>query len=234
MWTCSRCQAKVNPDAEVCPVCRAAKAEPPARPDSSVHTTQLNHLLLRMKAGDQEARNELLRSVCGRLERLARKMLKGFPNVHRWAQTDDVMQSSLLRLLRALEKVQPNSMREFYGLAAQQIRRELLDLARHYGAERRQAMQHALPMEASDDANPGNEAADRAENPDEVDKWYRFHQAVERLPAEEREIVGLIFYHGWTQLQVAELFQVSERTVRRRWEAALVKLHDGLKEDEPA
>jgi DNA-directed RNA polymerase specialized sigma24 family protein len=50
------------------------------------------------------------------------------------------------------------------------------------------------------------------------------------LPTEEREIVGLIFYHGWTQAAVAELFQANERTVRRRWEAALLRLHGTLRD----
>ena len=44
--------------------------------------------------------------------------------------------------------------------------------------------------------------------------------------------MGLIYYHGWTQAQVAELFQVNVRTVRRWWEAALVKLHRVLKGDD--
>ena len=28
----------------------------------------------------------------------------------------------------------------------------------------------------------------------------------------------LTFYHGWTQAEIAELFQVDERTIRRRWQ----------------
>jgi RNA polymerase sigma factor (sigma-70 family) len=52
---------------------------------------------------------------------------------------------------------------------------------------------------------------------------------VERLPVREREVVGLVFYHGWTQAQVAELFQVNERTVRRWWESAMVRLHRAMK-----
>ena len=53
-----------------------------------------------------------------------------------------------------------------------------------------------------------------------------------RLPVREREVVGLVFYHGWTQGQVAELFQVDVRTVRRWWESAMVTLHREL-HDEP-
>jgi RNA polymerase sigma-70 factor (ECF subfamily) len=70
--------------------------------------------------------------VCGRLERLARKMLRRFPGVHRWAETGDVLQNALLRLLRALQEVRPESVRGFFGLVAEQMRRELLDLARHF------------------------------------------------------------------------------------------------------
>jgi DNA-directed RNA polymerase specialized sigma24 family protein len=38
----------------------------------------------------------------------------------------------------------------------------------------------------------------------------------EQLPAQERGVVSLMFYHGWTQPQIAELFQVDQRTIRRR------------------
>ena len=56
---------------------------------------------------------------------------------------------------------------------------------------------------------------------------------VEKLPAEEREVVGLIFYHGWKQAEVADLFGISERTVRRRWESAKEKLGHVLKAQRP-
>jgi RNA polymerase sigma factor (sigma-70 family) len=61
--------------------------------------------------------------------------------------------------------------------------------------------------------------------------WVRFHALVDNLPVEEREVVGLIFYHGWTQQQVAELFQVSVRTIRRRWISACQRLRVGLQWD---
>jgi RNA polymerase sigma-70 factor (ECF subfamily) len=192
--------------------------------DRFPHTAQLHRWLDRMQAGDLSAREELLRSLGDRLERLARKMLGRFPDVRRWVETDDVLQNSLLRLLRALRDVRPPCMRDFFGLAAEQMRRELLDLARHYYGPHGQGANHASN-------GPGTEPADPDEGPEELERWYAFHQEVGRLPNEEREVVGLIFYHGWTQAEVAELFQVSERTIRRRWEAALVKLHRTLKED---
>ncbi len=198
--------------------------------DASARTTHLVAWLDRMKAGDRAARDELLRGFGGRLERLARKMLRGFPGVQRWAQTDDVLQSSLLRLLRALEQVQPTSTRDFFGLAAEQMRRELLDLARHFYGPQGHGTNHAGRIGAESSETPGVEPSDRGDDSAELERWCAFHQEVEQLPAEQREVVGLIFYHGWTQVEVAELFQVNVRTVQRRWEAALVKLHQVLKD----
>jgi RNA polymerase sigma factor (sigma-70 family) len=51
---------------------------------------------------------------------------------------------------------------------------------------------------------------------------------VARLPAEEREVMGLAFYHGWTQAQIAAIFHVSERTVARRWHSACLQLQTML------
>jgi RNA polymerase sigma-70 factor (ECF subfamily) len=191
--------------------------------DPSVHTTQLQRWLEGIRGGNPAARDELLRATCGHLERLTSKMLRGFPNVRRHAQTDDVLQNSLMRLLRSLERVQPPSMRDFYNLAAALIRSELLDLARHFARVNR----HEVPP---DPVNPGDsdargEPPDRADDPVELERWERFHEAWETLPADEREVVGLLFYQGRTQAEAAELFGVTVRTVQRRWQAAMLKLH---------
>lgn len=190
---------------------------------ASFRTPQLHEWVQRMRQGDRAARDELLRGVCGRLERLARKMLRKFPNVRRWADTDDVLQNATLRLLRTLEQVQPASVRDFFGLAAVHLRRELLDLARHffgpYGIAANQA-----------DHPPRADTPDRADDPRDMEQWYAFHEEVERLPEEEREVVSLIFYHGWTRAEVAEVLGVNEKTVRRRWKSALARLHEALRE----
>jgi len=99
-------------------------------PDETVNTVQLQHWMERIRQGDAEARNELVKSVCRRLEILAHQLLGQYPRVRRWADTGDVLQGSLMRLLRALDEVQINSLADFLGLATTQIRRELIDLAR--------------------------------------------------------------------------------------------------------
>jgi RNA polymerase sigma factor (sigma-70 family) len=191
--------------------------------DSSFDTLQLHDYLARYRAGDRAATDAFLRRVCGRLERLARSMLRGFPNVRRWADTDDILQTALMRLLHTLQETQPESTRHFVNLAALHIRRELLDLARHF---RNRLDRPGAPAENGDGAaelpEPGSTLAG------DLDLWSAFHEQVDRLPVEEREVVGLTFYHGWTQAQIAELYQVDERTIRRRWRAAALKLTEAL------
>jgi len=194
-------------------------------PDSSFDTVQLHAYLERFRTGDREATDAFLRRVCGRLERLARSMLRGFPNVRRWADTDDVMQNALLRLLHTLQATQPESTRHFVNLAAQHIRRELLDLARHY----RNRLDSPRGAAGSQDGEGvGDPVAPGSAAVGDLDLWSAFHEQVDQLPAEEREVVGLTFYHGWTQAQIAELFGVDERTIRRRWRSASLKLTEAL------
>jgi RNA polymerase sigma-70 factor (ECF subfamily) len=198
---------------------------------SSIHTAQLHHWLVRLRAGDLSARDELLRSVGGRLEHLARKMLRRqFARVKGWVETDDVLQGALLRLLRSLDRVEPEAMRDFYNLAAVQIRRELLDLSRHFFGPRGAARHH----ESLDETAQGPPAiVDQRDDPRDLERWEAFHVAVEALPIDQREVVNLIFYHGWDQAGVAELFGVSKRTIRRLWHTASVQLHDALAGDLP-
>ncbi len=136
--------------------------------DEAVNTVQLNLWVERMCSGNRAASDELLRATGNRLERLPRKMLGHFPDVHRWVETGDVLQNALLRLLRSLEEVRPASVRAFFG---------------------------------------------RAEADADLERWSSFREEAARWPQEERELVGLIIYHGWTQGQTVELLGISVRTV---------------------
>jgi RNA polymerase sigma factor (sigma-70 family) len=48
----------------------------------------------------------------------------------------------------------------------------------------------------------------------------RFHEVAATLQAEERTVFEMVWYLGASQAEIAELLGCSERTVRRRWEAA--------------
>jgi RNA polymerase sigma factor (sigma-70 family) len=187
-------------------------------PEPTFNTLVLQGCLDRMRAGERDAANDLLKAVRHRLQKLAARMVRGFPNVRNLADADDVLQNSVMRLLRTLQKLQPRTPRDFFNLAAVHIRRELIDLAR------RARGKDTVPLNpaGSSDAPRAHEPA--APDSSDSDHWVRFHEAVDQLPAEEREVVGLAFYHGWTQQQIAELFQVDERTIRRRWSSACKKI----------
>jgi hypothetical protein len=119
---------------------------PAETPDRDFQSTYLQHLLDRIQDGDAEARDDLIGACAQRLEALAGKMVRRFPRVRRWVETSDVVQNAVIRLLRALESTRPETTRGFFSLAATQVRRELLDLARHfYGPEGLGTHQDSLP-----------------------------------------------------------------------------------------
>jgi RNA polymerase sigma-70 factor (ECF subfamily) len=193
-------------------------------------TSEIQLRLDRLRARDESARDELLKLACGRLRRLAHKMLRGYPNVKRWEQTDDVLQNASLRLCRALAEVQPASVRSFINLAAVAIRRELIDLARHYhGAEG--MGRHHISWDALDGLAlpPGApDAPDDSDDPARLALWTEFHAHVDALPDIEKEIFDLIWYQGLKQSEVAELLGITEGVVKYRWRSARVKLYEIL------
>jgi len=188
------------------------------------HTTKLRHWLTFLGQGDSEARGHVIDHACERLRLLTRKMLRGYPGVRRWSETDDVLQNAMIRLHRSLAEVKPQSPRQFYGLAATQIRRELIDLARHYyGAEGIGASHHT----------DGEKAVESAPHdhfiPENLESWTEFHEQVERLPDEQRDVVSLLWYEGLSQPEAARVLGISLATVKRRWQAARLVLYEKLK-----
>jgi RNA polymerase sigma-70 factor (ECF subfamily) len=192
-------------------------------------TSQLQGCLDRLHTGDEGARAELLKYSYGRLQRLTRRMLKSFPRVKRWEQTDDVVQNALIRLLRALRDVRLVSVRDFFNVSAELIRRELLDLARHYYGPEGPGAKHASNAGWSSASRPPCDPPDPAPAAGNLAAWSEFHEQVSKLPTDEREVVGLLFYHELSQAEAAALLHVTVRTVQRRWHSALLKLRAVLK-----
>jgi RNA polymerase sigma-70 factor (ECF subfamily) len=157
-------------------------------------------------------------------------MLKTFPTVARFEETGDVLNNALVRLLRCLEKVEPKTTRDFFNLAAVEIRRELIDLARHY---QREQNCYRAGADAYGDYVEALDPADSSEMGESLERWSRFHEAVEELPTKEREVFSLAFYHGWTQAEIAKLYHSDERTIRRWWHSACLHLHEALQGELP-
>ena len=132
---------------------------------------------------------------------------------------------AVTRLHRALETVQPESPRHFYNLAATQIRRVLIDLARrYYGAEGLGSRHDTVGVATEGDTPPKYEQADASGEPSDLAEWTEFHEQVEAMPEEEREVFNLVWYEQMTHEQGAEMLGVTTRTVRRRWQDARYRL----------
>ena len=199
-------------------------------------TSRLQPLLARANAGDAAARAELIEYSCQRLRRLAHAMLHDFPRVRRWEDTDDVLQNALLRLLRALQAVAPQGVADYFRLAARQIRRELIDLARHYYGPEGPGAHHASrgPDTASGDTpEPLAARADSSDEPGRLAAWAEFHERAAALPEPAREVFELLWYHGLTQAEAAKVLQVSVPTVKRRWLDARLDLQESLRGEMP-
>lgn len=194
----------------------------------SLKTTELHDLVDRIQAGDREAADALISRSEQRLENLARKMLKGFPGVRRWEETGDVYNNAAVRLVTTLREVTPDSVAGFFRLAAQSVRRALLDLARHYAGPWNGAAHH----ESLPDGPPSNWHSARTEDRN-LERWAAFHEAVERLPDPDRELIELGYYEGLAKDEMARLFKVDEKTIRRRWNRATRKLVEVLGDEIP-
>jgi RNA polymerase sigma-70 factor (ECF subfamily) len=183
-------------------------------------------LIARLQAGDATARDALLGAAGERLRHLAHRMLQGYPRVQRWEQTDDVLQNAMLRLYRTMKDVPPQSVSDFLRLAALNIRRELLDLAKHYYGPQGQGAHHITI--GPDQDGPPEPSGQASLDPGQLTLWSEFHEQVEKLPEEERAVFDLLWYQGLPQAEAAALLGVNERTIKRRWQSARIKLHDAL------
>lgn len=148
-------------------------------------------------------------------------MLKGFPNVARWNQSENLFQSSVIRLQAAKENVQPKLTRRLENLGSLQVRRTLIDLACSYVSSAdlgpddwtpavSDCCAGEVPAKAQAEDSSVNELLDCAE----------FHEEVEHLLEELSEVFQLIWYRELDKPDIAELIGVDVRTVQRKWRTA--------------
>ena len=196
---------------------------------NSSESASFQNLLNRLNAGEGDVRQELISVAESRLLILTRRMLRRYPDLKRWEQTDDVFQNAMVKFHRALEAVQPDSPQRFFGLAVTQIRRSLIDLARHHFGPHGQAAHHETDL-AKGQSQHGDKtrAAIGDDGPETAEAWSAFHQTVDKLPEEERDVFQLIWYGGLEQAAAAEVLGVSLSTVQRRWYRARHLLAESL------
>ena len=201
--------------------------------ESALDSKTLHQLVGRIQAGDDDAFAPLLRYTTQRLETLAQHMLRGYPALKRWVETDDVLQNAYVRLMRALREARLDSVRHFMALAALQIRRELIDLTRRYHGPAGLAANHESHAGDSSGARVTPDITDLSHEPSTLAQWSELHEQIGTLPDQQREVIDLIFYDGLSQTDAAKLLGVSVRTVQRRWHDALLLLHEKVVDQWP-
>lgn len=188
----------------------------------------LRECLDRLSKGDESARGRIIEVCSGRLRLLVQRMLSSFPNVKRWEEDDDVFQEAAMRLYETLGKMTLAGPRDVMAIAVTQIRRVLIDMARHHGGPMSDAANHASVNGELNDAVLASAARQPV-----LDRWTAFHEAVDRLPPDIREVFHLVWYMGADQETVSALIGKSKRTVKRYWQEARESVRDALGDEPP-
>ena len=201
-------------------------------------TTDMVLCLERLRGGEAAAREELLQTCQERLRLLTRRMLRQYPRVRRWEETDDVFQNALVRLDRALRDInvraQMDSPEGFLRLAATMVRRELIDLARHYyGPAGHGANLVTPPPDPRSTPLADDPPAPSSADPARLVDWSEFHRQIEALPDEARRLFDLLWYQGLTLPEAADLLGIPTRTLRRHWQDAKLALIDRFGDGAP-
>ena len=134
-----------------------------------------------------------------------------------------------MRLHRALADTQPESARGLLALAGTQMHRELIDLARRYTSQGAYEANHGTNVIGEDESGRLQHVVDQAPSRQEpLDRWSAFHEAVEQLPPDAREVFDLVWYMGASQETAAAVIGCSTRTIKTRWRQARVAVKAAL------
>jgi len=200
---------------------------------------RVTQLLLDWSSGDQRALGELMPLVYGELRRLADRQLRGERQNHTLQRTA-LVHEAYLRLINQ-RNVSWQGRAQFIGLAAQLMRRILIDHARARRRAKRgggvtpvSLDQTGVILGSGDEEGPRSEALELAEDPT-VD-LAAIDSALARLEAldpKQGRIVELRFFGGLSIEETAEVVGVSPATVKREWALARAWLRRELVSETP-
>ena len=171
---------------------------------------QITVLLEQWGRGDQQALEQLTPLVYSELHRLASQYL-------RRERLDHTLQSTALVNEAYLKLAGQHSMRwqnraHFFGIAAQLIRRILVDYARSRYAEKRGSSAPKLSLEEITESAPVRDL-DLIALDDALED-------LAKIDARQSRVVELRFFAGLSVEETAEILQLSPATVKREWTAA--------------
>jgi RNA polymerase sigma factor (TIGR02999 family) len=162
------------------------------------------------RAGKKAAANQLMELVYGELHRMAARQMRREHGEHT-LQTTALVHEVYLRLYRS-EPVNWQDRAHFFAVAAQQLRRVLVDHARRVRSEKRGGSQTRLALSEFDGEVMNLDV-----------QLLAVDEALERLEAlDERaaKVIELRFFGGLSEAEAAEVLQVSVSTLKRDWEFA--------------
>jgi RNA polymerase sigma-70 factor, ECF subfamily len=175
-----------------------------------VRPGDITQLLTKMTSGDHQAGSALVPLVYDELRRLARRYMRHERPDHT-LQGTALVHEAYLRLIDQREITWQNRA-HFFGVAAQVMRRILVDHARAKLAHKRGGAQQKISLDVA-----------VAFTPEQSEQLLALNEALKRLshldPRQDR-IVELKFFGGLTDEEVAVVLGISTRTVKRDWSVA--------------
>jgi RNA polymerase sigma factor (TIGR02999 family) len=171
---------------------------------------EITQLLVAWNNGDQTALAQLTPLVQAELRRLAKRYMAGERQGH-ILQTTALVNEAFLRLID-WRNVEWRNRAHFFGLAAQIMRRILVDFARARRREKRGGA--ALLVSLSEAAKVASERGSDLVALDDA------LQTLEKLDLRQARVVELRFFGGLSLEETAEALKVSLSTVRRDWSIA--------------
>jgi len=183
----------------------------------------VTQLLSQWSRGDHAALEALMPLVYGELRRLASAYLRRERPNHT-LQSTALVHEAFMRLIEQ-QDVQWKSRAHFYGIAAQMIRRILVDYARAQHAEKRGS--GAIKLELDEAlAVPQDAGLDVVELSDALERLAGYDPRLSR-------IVELRFFAGLSIEETAEVTGLSPATVKREWVSARAWLFRELRGKKP-
>ena len=178
---------------------------------------EVSGLLRAWSEGDQRALGRLTPIVYDELHRLARRYMRRERSGHS-LQTTALVNEAYMRLVD-YRRMHWQDRAHFFAVAAQVMRRILVEHARRHNLKRGGGVQHDSLEEAAvvgGDQDTDLMALDDAMN------------ALARIDARKARIVELRFFGGLSVEETAEVLKVSPITVKRDWRAARAWLYREL------
>jgi len=179
-------------------------------PSSGVSHSEITGLLLAWSSGDEEALAKLTEYVYPELRAMARRHMRNERRTNT-LQTTALVNEVYLRLVD-VTRVEWQQRAQFFAMAAQMMRRILVDAARARGADKRggAAVRIVFDETALLTRGPNHSiiALDEALT------------AFARIAPRQAKVVELRYFGGLTEDEITATLKISPRTVRRDWDFA--------------